>query len=88
MRIGFTKKTSIVPKSIDLSETAISRAKELFPHLDFELADVTKDIDSYKNLNAILLSEVIWYILPDLKALFKNLNASFKGKYLIVNQVF
>ena len=82
------KETSIVPKSIDLSETAISRAKELFPHLDFELADVTKDIDSYKNLDAILLSEVIWYILPDLKALFKNLNASFKGKYLIVNQVF
>ncbi|MDE0770859.1 MAG: class I SAM-dependent methyltransferase [Salibacteraceae bacterium] len=82
------QETNIVPKSIDISATAVSKAKEKFPHLDFELADITKNIDSFKTREAIILSEVVWYILPNLKALFKALSESSKGKYLIVNQVF
>jgi hypothetical protein len=35
-----------------------------------------------------MLSEIIWYILPDLKKIFEVLEQDFKGKYLIVNQVF
>lgn len=82
------KETGIVPKGIDICEEAIAKAKQLFPHLDFSVSDVTKDLKMYNELECILLSEIIWYILPDLKPLFDIMKSSFKGKYLVVNQVF
>jgi len=82
------KETGIVPKSVDISPEAILKAKKLFPHLDFSVSDVTKDLAKYSELDCILLSEIIWYILPDLQAMFTSLSTNFKGKYLIVNQVF
>jgi len=80
--------TQITPKSVDLSPVAIEKAKTLFPDLDFEVADITKDLAQYKAYEAVLLSEIVWYILPDLKGIFEELSKSFKGKYLMVNQVF
>jgi SAM-dependent methyltransferase len=82
------KETGIIPKSIDLSAVAIEKAKQLFPKLDFEVANVSTDLLKYKSYDCIMLSEIIWYILPDLKGIFKALEAEFKNKYLIVNQVF
>jgi SAM-dependent methyltransferase len=82
------KETKIIPKSIDLSPVAIEKAKNLFPDLDFEVADISSDLSKYKEYDAVMLSEIIWYILPDLKKIFEVLEQDFKGKYLIVNQVF
>jgi len=82
------KETGIVPKSIDLSEEAIKRAKDLFPTLDFSVSDITKDLPLYKEYDCILLAEIIWYILPHLNNLFETMKRQFKGKYLIVLQVF
>lgn len=80
--------TNITPKSIDVSSVAIEKAKQLFPELDFEVADISNDLEKYKNYDCVILSEIIWYILPDLKKIYKVLEDNFKGKYLIVNQVF
>ena len=82
------KETGIIPKSVDISSEAIDKAKELFPDLDFSIADITKELDSFKELDCVMLSEIIWYILPDLRKLFDDLKEHFKGKYLLVNQVF
>jgi SAM-dependent methyltransferase len=82
------KETKIIPKSIDLSPVAIEKAKKLFPDLDFEVADISSDLSKYKEYDTVMLSEIIWYILPDLKNIFEVLEKDFKGKYLIVNQVF
>jgi SAM-dependent methyltransferase len=82
------KETNIIPKSIDVSPIAIEKAKILFPHLDFEVTDITKNLANYKNYDCVMLSEIIWYILPDLKKVLSMLQSEFKGKYLIVNQVF
>ena len=82
------RETGIIPKSIDISGEAVSRAKKIFPHLDFSVSDITKDIALYTELDCILFSEIVWYILPDLKSLFTIMERSFKGKYLMVNQVF
>jgi SAM-dependent methyltransferase len=82
------KEIGITPKSVDISEVAIQKAKNLFPHLDFEHADIVKDLIKNKHYDCIMLSEIIWYILPDLKTIFKILKKEFEGKYLIVNQVF
>lgn len=82
------RETNIIPKSVDISTVAIEKAKVLFPHLDFEVADISKDLLKFKENDCVLLSEIIWYILPDLKGIFNVLEKEFKGKYLIVNQVF
>ncbi len=82
------RETGIVPKSVDVSSEAIAKAKDLFPHLDFETADISHDLVKYTDVDAIIFSEIIWYILPDLKNIFSAIEEHYKGKYLIVNQVF
>lgn len=80
--------TAIVPKSIDLSAVAIKKARETFPHLDFEVADVARDLERYSSVDCVLLSEIVWYILPDLQGIFDCLKRHFPNKFLLVNQVF
>ena len=82
------RETGIIPKSIDLSPVAIDKARNLFPHLDFEVANVAHDLERYKNVDCVLLSEIIWYILPELKGIIDVLKEHFTAKYLLVNQVF
>jgi trans-aconitate methyltransferase len=82
------RQTGLVPKSVDLSPVAIEKARSLFPHLDFEVADIAVDLPKYTAYECVMLSEIIWYILPDLPQLFATLEQHFKGKYLLVNQVF
>jgi SAM-dependent methyltransferase len=82
------RETKIIPKSIDISPIAIEKAKKLFPHLDFEVADISTELQKYANYDCVILSEIIWYILPELKKIFEKLEHYFKNKYLIVNQVF
>ena len=82
------KETQIIPKSVDISSVAIQKAKILFLHLDFEVVNIANDLSKYKDYDCILLSEIIWYVLPDLEKIFNILNSDFKGKYLVVNQVF
>ena len=82
------QETNIIPKSLDISTVAIDKAKNLFPELDFEVADISTDLEHYIDYECVMLSEIIWYILPDLKKIFRTLENNFKGKYLIVNQVF
>ncbi len=82
------KETGIVPKSIDISPVAIEKAKQLFPHLDFEVVDITSELSKFKNYECIMFSEIIWYILPNLANIFAVLEKDFKGRYLMVNQVF
>lgn len=41
-----------------------------------------------KKFDAIIFSEIMWYILEDLDSIIENLSENFKGKLVIVNQVF
>ncbi|MFN3402452.1 MAG: class I SAM-dependent methyltransferase [Cytophagaceae bacterium] len=82
------RETGIVPKSVDISSVAIERARQLFPDLDFEVADISKELKNYKNLDCVMFTEILWYILADLNGIYEVLHKEFKGKYLIINQVF
>jgi SAM-dependent methyltransferase len=82
------KDTGIIPTAVDLSPQAVHKARVLFPHLRFEVADVTKELAKYKGHSCVLFAELIWYVLPDLKAIFDVLKRDFSGKYFLVNQVF
>ena len=79
------RETGIIPKSIDISETAIKKAKSNFPHLNFEVGDITQlnqinDLDKY---DCILLADITWLILDNLDRVNELLMKHFRGKYLI-----
>ncbi len=78
----------ITPKSIDISSVAIEKARKLFPNLDFETVDISNELSRFNNYDCVLFSEIIWYILPNFRDIFNILEKDFKGKYLLVNQVF
>ncbi len=83
------KETGVIPKSIDISPTAILRAKEKFPNLNFEVGNIL-DMHLLKNkdqVDCILLADIMWYILDDLKNINQKLLKNFRGKYLINNFV-
>jgi len=81
------EQTGVIPIGIDVSETAVEKAKQLFPHLDFRV-DVAANLAQYKDCEAILFAEVSWYLLPELKGLFDLMLQHFQGKYFINNLVF
>jgi ubiquinone/menaquinone biosynthesis C-methylase UbiE len=83
------KETGIVCKSIDISETAIKRAKQKFPLLDFEVGDIKQlnQLGNKQNIDCILLADITWMILQDLDHINKELLEHFRGKYLINNFV-
>lgn len=80
--------TGVIPKSVDISENAVVKAQTLFPHLNFEVANISKDLSKYQDVDCIMFAEILWYILPELQAIFQTLRDNFKNKYLIINQVF
>ncbi|MCU0355332.1 MAG: class I SAM-dependent methyltransferase [Cytophagales bacterium] len=81
------RNTGIVPKGIDISPTAVEKAKTLFPHLDFRV-DLVQNLRDYRDCEAVLFAEITWYVLPDLDSLFQEMFTHFAGKYFINNLVF
>ncbi|MBS1636133.1 MAG: methyltransferase domain-containing protein [Bacteroidetes bacterium] len=83
------RETGIVCQSIDISKTAIKKAKAKFPHLDFHVGNI-RDMGSLKNkahIDCILLADITWMILQDLDYVNTELLKHFRGKYLINNFV-
>ncbi|MBI3521207.1 MAG: class I SAM-dependent methyltransferase [Bacteroidetes bacterium] len=83
------QETGIVCKSIDISETAIQKAKTKFPHLNFEVGNILhlEELPNKADIDCILLADITWMILPDLKKINELLLKHFRGKYLINNFV-
>ncbi len=81
------KTTDIKIKGVDVSPTAIIKAKKLWPDLDF-VVDTVKNISNYSDYEAILFAEITWYILDDLDKVFQDILKHFKDKYFFHNLVF
>lgn len=90
----FTKKLSDCCEGaefmgLDISETAIAKAKAMFPTLKFTVGGVSKldKIFELADYDGIIFSEILWYILDDLDNVLSMIRKKFHGM-LIVNQVF
>jgi SAM-dependent methyltransferase len=81
------KHTGVIPKSLDISPSAIEKAKKLFPHLDFDVADISQ-LAQYASYDAILFAEITWYVLPELQKIFDEMLRHMQGKYFLHNLVF
>lgn len=80
---------------MDISETAVKKARETYQHIEFICGDIKKFSENLACANAsgggyeaILLAEIMWYILDDLDGIIDNISANHKGKYIIINQTF
>lgn len=70
----------------DISTTAIYKAKKMFPKLKKNLfVNEFSNYQLYKKINPdiFLLSEIAWYILPDIKKFLKYVKLNHKNSYLI-----
>jgi SAM-dependent methyltransferase len=79
--------TQVNVKGIDISPTAIQKAKSRWPHLDFSV-DGVQNIESYARFEAVLFAEITWYILNDLDSIFKKMLQYFPGKFFLQNLTF
>ncbi len=77
-------------EGMDVSETAVNKAATVFPEIKFICADVKNIAQILKNgkYDAIIFSEIMWYILDGLNGLLNTLRECHKGKYILVNQTF
>ena len=58
---------------IDISETAIKKAKEKFPNLRFITADImSNSINIIGNYEIVVLNQILWYILESIDDVFLN----------------
>ena len=66
---------------IDISKTAIDKAKNLYPKLDFKVDNIL-NISQYNNFDCMFFSEITWYLLEDKKMdkIFNIMSKNFKGK--------
>ncbi len=80
---------------MDISETAIKKAREAFSDIEFisenaiNLSRVLAEAEiSFGGYDVIIFSEIMWYILDILKPMLEMLNRSFSSKHILINQTF
>ena len=76
---------------VDISKTAIEKAKSFYPKLKFKVDDI-QNISQYEEFECMFFSEITWFLLEDKKIdeIFKIMKNKFTGKnkYFIHNLVF
>lgn len=74
---------------MDISVSAISRAKQMFPQFKFIAGDICKKIttDEQANFDVIILNQLLWYILEDLDTVMENVSSLLRknGKLIVCN---
>jgi SAM-dependent methyltransferase len=83
------RKVSSDVVGVDISLTALRTAKARFPSIDFICADIPPipcDSDSF---DLVIISELLWYVLPDLQELIEELGrVSSHGAVCLIIQYF
>ena len=72
---------------VDISPTAISKARTRFPDAQFVVDDVS-NLRAYKDFDSILFAEITWYLLDRLQRVFEEMLIHASGKYFVHNLVF
>jgi len=78
---------------IDISPTAIEQAKALYHEHNFFVADITGGLpfppSSVGKFDVVILSQILWYILPKLDDAVKNaIRLTKLGGLLVISQAF
>lgn len=75
---------------MDVSPTAIEKAKALFPSLEFVAGDICSEhLQIGNSYDIVIMSQILWYILEKLPRVFANINSLLKdGGFLIFVNAF
>jgi 2-polyprenyl-3-methyl-5-hydroxy-6-metoxy-1,4-benzoquinol methylase len=70
---------------IDVSSTAIEKAKIIFPSLEFIVGDIRSEcLDIGKKYDIVLMAEVLWYVLEELPQVFANIDGLLRNSGFLV----
>lgn len=73
---------------VDVSETAIHKAQNMYPQIEFKVANVRDISEEWSEYDGIIFSDIMWYILQDLEVVIQKLKENCAGKILMIKQVF
>lgn len=74
---------------IDVSPTAVAKAKVLFPRIDFCVGDVTADDFHFRDYDLVVVKDLFWYVFPKIDVVMRNITSAVKLRgYLFVFQSF
>jgi trans-aconitate methyltransferase len=82
-----TEETGARVTGIDISETAVGKARARYPNLRFEV-DTVNNLSRYRDHEAVLFAEITWYLLDQFDSVLDTLRDNFSGKYFLHNLVF
>lgn len=70
---------------MDISPTAIKKARTLFPSLEFIVGDIRSEhLKVERKYDVVLMVEVLWYILEELHQVFVNIDDLLKDNGFLV----
>jgi SAM-dependent methyltransferase len=70
---------------MDISKTAIKKAKSLFPSLEFIVGDIcSKHLKVKHKYDIVIMSQILWYILEKLPQVFTNINSLLKNDGFLI----
>lgn len=94
---AFTSRLKKLPRghirAVDIAPTAIRKAKKMYGTLgiNFRVIDIQKEYKTLKKrFDLIIISQLMWYILPTFKAIMEwlSMNNLKQGGYLLISQAF
>jgi len=60
---------------IDISPTAVQRAKRFFPEIEFSVADIRSEDFSFGQFDLVIAKDLFWYVFPQMETVAKNITA-------------
>jgi SAM-dependent methyltransferase len=60
---------------VDISPTAVRKARAKFPHLEFRVLDVRKPLPRVPRYDLVIVKDLFWYVFPALDQVVGNLQA-------------
>ena len=84
-KLGARLPANVKVAGMDISPTAIEKAKNLFPLLDFITGDICSEHLKVENkYDIVIMSQILWYILEKLPQVFTNIDSLLKNHGLLV----
>ena len=79
----------VVVSGLDVSDSAVKKASNMFPDIDFMVADLVKEnVKSLRNkYDVVMEKEVLWYVLDDIDLFFSNMR-NLSNRYFYISQSF
>ncbi len=81
---GALQAAGFTVRGLDVSPTAVRRAKATYPEVDFQVGDVL-DFDKFREFDpdAVVMAEITWLVLDQLPELLRFLRTEYAGRYLV-----